>query len=72
MVEKVERICIDMVKFIQAEREKEGRKPIFTWKGMVPKVREVCMLQDYEIQLHEKRKSIRQRDLDVNYYIEEF
>ena len=49
-------------KFIQIEREKEGKKPISTWKGMVAKVREAYMPDDYEIQLHKKRQSLRQRD----------
>lgn len=42
-------------KFIQTEREKEGKQPISTWKGMVSKVREAYMPDDYEIQLHKKR-----------------
>ena len=39
---------------------------------MVHKVREAYMPKDYEIQLHQKRQSNRQRDLDVNLYTKEF
>ena len=60
------------LKFIQTEREKEGKQPISTWKGMVAKVKEAYMPDDYEIQLHKKRQSLRQKDQDVNTYTEEF
>lgn len=59
-------------KFIQTEREKEGKNPISTWKGMVRKIKEAYMPYAYEIQLHKKRKSLRKKDLDVNSYIEDF
>lgn len=42
-------------KFIQTEREKECKKPISTCKGMVSKIREAYMPNDYEIQLHKNR-----------------
>lgn len=59
-------------KFVQTEREKEGKQPISAWKGMVAKVKEAYMPNDYEIQLHKKRQSLRQKDQDVNTYTEEF
>lgn len=42
-------------KFIQAEREEEGKNPISTWKVMLGKVKEAYMPDDYEIQMHKKR-----------------
>lgn len=59
-------------KFIQDEREKEGKKPIATWKGMLSKIRETYIPKDYEIQLHRKRQNLRQNELNVSSYTEEF
>ena len=39
---------------------------------MVSKIKENYLPEDYEIQLHRKRQSLRQKDLDVAAYIEEF
>lgn len=36
-------------KFIQEERQKEGKNPIATWKGMLAKVKEAYIPKDYEI-----------------------
>ena len=46
-------------KFIQEEREKEGKKPISNWKDMVAKFKEKYLLEDYEIQLHKKRQNLK-------------
>lgn len=35
-------------KFIQDERENEGKKPIATWKAMVAKIRDAYVPKDYE------------------------
>lgn len=59
-------------KFIQEERQKEGKNPIATWKGILAKVREAYILEDYEIQLHKRRQNLRQRELDVSSYTGEF
>ena len=42
-------------KFVQEERESEGKKPIANWKEMVAKFKERYLLEDYEIQIHKKR-----------------
>lgn len=39
---------------------------------MVAKVKENYLLEEYDIQLHKKRPNLRQRDLDVAAYTEEF
>lgn len=59
-------------KFVQEERQKEGKNPIATWKGMLAKVRETYIPKDYEIQLHKKRQNMRQRDLDMSSYTKKF
>lgn len=35
--------------FVQDERVKEGKKPITKWKGMVAKMREAYLPDDYEV-----------------------
>ena len=42
-------------KFMEEERENEGKKPIANWKAMVAKIKETYLLEDYEIQIHKKR-----------------
>ena len=36
-------------KFLQEEREREGKKPIASWQAMVTKIKENYLLGDYEI-----------------------
>ena len=59
-------------KFLQEERKREGKKPIANWQAMVTKIKENYLPEDYEIQLHKKRQSLKQKDLDVAAYTEEF
>lgn len=56
---------------MQTEREKDGKGLIVIWKGMVNKVKQTYLPNDYEVQLH-RRQNIRQKDLDVQAYTEEF
>lgn len=39
---------------------------------MVMKVKEQYLLEDYKIPLHKKRQSLKQKDIDVEKYSEEF
>ena len=59
-------------KLQQEEREKVKKKPIANWKAMVTKVKEHYLLEDYDIQLHKKRKILKQKDMDVASYTKEF
>ena len=59
-------------KFLQDEKEKKGKNPISTWKEMMAKIKEAYVLENYEIQLHKKRKTLEEKDLDVNSYTKEF
>ena len=36
-------------KFVQEERESEGKKPIASWKDMAAKIKETYFPEDYEI-----------------------
>lgn len=55
-------------KFMQEERESEGKKPIANWKAMVAKIKETYLPVDCEIQLHKKRHNPKQKDFDVASY----
>lgn len=59
-------------KYMQDERVRMGRKPIANWNAMVTKVKENYLPEDYEVQLHRKRQGLKQKDLDVASYTEEF
>lgn len=59
-------------KFILNEREKEGKSLIVSWKGMLTKLKQTYLLDDSEVQMHRKRQNLRQKDLEVQAYIEEF
>ena len=59
-------------KYVQYERVSEGKKPISNWKAMVTKLRENFLPEDYKIQLHKMRQGLKQKDMDVSSYIEEF
>lgn len=59
-------------KFVQTERGKEGKSPIVTWKGMVAKIRQAYIPDGYEIQLHRRRQNLRQKEMDIHSYIDEF
>ena len=59
-------------KYLQEEREKLGNNPIENWKTMVMKVKEQYLSKGYEVQLHKKKKCLKQKDMNVLTYIEEF
>lgn len=59
-------------KYLQEERVSMGKLPIANWKAMVSKIKENYLLEDYEVQLHKKRQRLKQKDLDVTSYTEEF
>lgn len=58
--------------FTQGEKVKEGKNMITSWERMCAKVRETYLLEDYEIQLHQRRQSLRLKELDVTAYTKEF
>lgn len=57
---------------LQEERVKEGKHPIENWQEIVNKIKEAYLPKDFEIQMHKKRLNLKQRDMDVANYIEEF
>lgn len=58
--------------FVQGERVKEARGMITSWKKMIAEIKGVYVPEDYEVQLHKRRKNLRQKEMDVYAYTEEF
>lgn len=58
--------------FNQTERVKKGISMISSWDRMVALVRETYVPEDYGLQLHRRKQSLKQNNMDVNSYIEEF
>ena len=54
--------------FLQNERIEEEKEPIATWKRMKSEIKKQFILEDYEVIMHQKLQSIRQKDLDVGAY----
>ncbi|XP_057822251.1 uncharacterized protein LOC131034698 [Cryptomeria japonica] len=56
----------------QDERRKRGNSNITSWDRMVEKLKGKFLLRDYEVQLFKKLQSLKQKDLDVKKYTDEF
>ena len=59
-------------KYLKNVRISMGKTPIVNWKAMITKVKENFLPEDFEIQLHKRRKGLRKKDLDVTSYAKEF
>ena len=57
---------------MQNERLDENKEQIATWKKMKIKIRKQFIPEDYEVLVHKRLQNIRQRDLDVSTYTQEF
>lgn len=58
--------------FIQTKRVKKGRSMISSWDRVVALVRETYVLEDYGVQLHRRKQSLKQKVMNVGSYSEEF
>ena len=58
--------------FLQNERLDENKEKIATWKKMKAKIRKQFIPEDYEVLVHKRLEDLRQRDLDVKTYTQEF
>lgn len=56
----------------QAKRRKKGKAKIISWDKMIAKLKDKFLPRDYEVQLFKKLQSLKQRDLDVKEYTDEF
>ena len=57
---------------LQTDRQRRGREKIITWPKMVNKVKKKFFPTDYQVSLLRKMQNLRQRDMTVKEYTEEF
>lgn len=57
---------------LQAERWKKKLTKIMSLERMMEKMKENFLQREYKVQLHKKMQKLRQKDMDVLRYIEEF
>lgn len=57
---------------LQTDRQRRGKEKIKTWVKMVNKVKNNFLLADYQVSLLRKMENLRQRDMTVKEYTEEF
>lgn len=58
--------------FLQNERVENNKAPITTWKRMLAEIKKQFVPEDYEVALHKKLHNLKQKDMDVSTYTEEF
>ncbi|XP_057849726.2 uncharacterized protein LOC131060503 [Cryptomeria japonica] len=58
--------------FLQNERLEEGKEVISTWTRMKAELKKQFVPDDYEVTLHKKLQNLKQKDLDVSTYTQEF
>ncbi len=58
--------------FVQNERLDEGKEPISTWKRMKAEVKKQFVPEDYEVLINQRLQNLKQRDMDVSGYTQEF
>ena len=54
--------------FIQIERVKNGKSRINSWNKMMALVKETYVLEDHGVQVLRKKKSLKEKDMDVASY----
>ena len=59
-------------KELQRDREEEGEMKITRWKLMVAKLKDRFIPANYEIDLFKKLQNLKQKDMTVKDYTEEF
>ena len=57
---------------LQTDRQRRGKEKIRTWPKMVNKVNKKFLPVDYQVSLLRKMQNLRQRDMTVKEYTEEF
>ena len=58
--------------FVQNERLEEGKEHISTWKRMKAEVKKQFVPDDYEVLINQRLQNLKQRDMDVSGYTQEF
>ena len=57
---------------LQTNRKSRGKEKIITWLKMVNKVKKKFLLSDYQLSLLRKMQNLRQKDMTMKEYTEEF
>ncbi|XP_059070715.1 uncharacterized protein LOC131860330 [Cryptomeria japonica] len=69
---KMKGLALSWWNFLQNERVENNKVPITTWKKMLAEVKKQFVPEDYEVTLHKKLHNLKQKDMDVSTYTEEF
>lgn len=56
----------------KTKRRKQGKSRIVSWDKMVAKFKGKFLPKDYEVQLYKKLQGLKQKDLDIKTYNNEF
>ena len=70
--EKLKGLSLSWWNFLQSEREDEGKEQINTWKRMKAEIRKQFIPEDYEVLIYQKFHNLKQKDMDVSTYAQEF
>lgn len=57
---------------LQVDRGKKGLPKITSWPRMMDKMKDKFLPDDYKVQLYKKMQGLKQKDMDVQKYTEEF
>jgi hypothetical protein len=57
---------------LQSDRRSKGKKKIKSWDRMVAKLKDKFIPKDYHINMFRKLQNLRQKELTVKDYTEEF
>ena len=57
---------------LQVDRKRKGKQKIKNWEKMVHKIKKFFLLVDYQVNLLRRMQNLKQKDMSVKDYIEEF
>lgn len=58
--------------FVQSERRRKNREKISMWEQMVAKLKAKFLLGDYQTNLFKRLQNLKQIDMTIKYYTENF
>jgi len=69
---KLKGLALTWWNYVQSERLRKGKEKISSWDWMVSKVKSQFLPKDYAIQTFKRLHNLKQKDMDVIAYTEEF
>ena len=69
---KLKVLALSWWKFLQNERVEQEKQPISTQKKMMVEIIKHFVPEDYEVRLHKRLHNLKQKDMDVTTYTQEF